>query len=123
MTLSYIVTIMNIPSNTVEKFGKRLKVCNRGTAKQTKARCLQSHSVIYYQVKMNFEDNIWTLTTTKPLITRICTGSTFMTLSSNMDKSCLALPLQLSFSSGSRCGYFDCVTIWGTSYQGMLNRF
>lgn len=67
MTLSYIVTIMNIPSNTVEKFGKRLKVCNRGTAKQTKARCLQSHSVIYYQVKMNFEDNIWTLTTTKPL--------------------------------------------------------
>lgn len=63
------------------------------------------------------------VTTTNPFMSQICSCSTFMTLSPNMDKSCLALPLQLSFSSGSRWGYFDCVTIWGTSYQGMLNRF
>lgn len=29
MTLSYIVTIMNIPSNTVEKFGKWLKCATK----------------------------------------------------------------------------------------------
>lgn len=50
----------------MKSLGKGLKFATEEQQNRPK-QDLQSHSVIYYQVKMNFEDNIWTLTTTKPL--------------------------------------------------------